>query len=131
MKKVVLSLAFAVALLGLTRPAAADVTVDLVAASQFEFPYFVAVVSAQGGTELSADLLVNDTALGAPAKVEKFEYSYLGRDITAFKIIYNASVVKPGDTVTAVVTDIDLSSATKTVACGAGIARARVTAICK
>jgi hypothetical protein len=106
-----------------------DVVVDLSGAIQFDHPHFVAAVIAHGGTDLDVDLLLNGVLLPAPAKVSRVEYDK--GNLTAWKIVYNGLVVKQGDTLTAVVTDVGGDSATKDALCGPGFVKLRQTALCK
>jgi hypothetical protein len=111
---------------------AAGVTVDVVAATQFDSGLFIALVTAHGANDLiDAQLVVNSTPI-VPASVT--EYSFDGprnTTVTLFKIVTYTNVVSPGDTLTAIVTDVSAASGTRTVACGRGVPGLHITSICK
>jgi hypothetical protein len=118
---------------GLVTPAlAADVNVVSVAASQFDSGFFIAVVTATSANPLiDAQLVVNSTPV-AGATVEAYAIDLPGSvDATVFKITATTKTVKPGDTLTAIVTDINATSATRTAVCGRGVPGLHVTSICK
>jgi hypothetical protein len=116
-------------------PASAGVvTVGSVTATQYEYPYFTALVQATGTTPLAdAHLVVNGTTVVQADKVEVIKLDPRGT-YSLWKIYkYSAGVVKPGDTVTAVVRDLDGESDDKLVPCGAGSSKrkSQETAACR
>ena len=94
------------------------VTVGSVTASQYEYPYFTAMVQATG-TALLADahLVINGTTVVQPDKVEQVNLDGRGTYVLWKIYKYSTGVVKPGDTVTAVVRDADADSDDKLVPC--------------
>ena len=110
---------------------AGDVTVDSVVAAQYGFGYFVAIVVAHGTADLvDVVLSVGNTAI---ADVNIHEYVLdPARNLTLWTIVKHANgVVKPGDHLTATVTDNGGGADDKTVPCGAGLPRLKQTARCK
>lgn len=116
-------------------PASAGVvTVGSVTATQYEYPYFTALVQATGTTPLvDAHLVVNGTTVVKADKVELVKLDPRGT-YSLWKIYrYATGVVKPGDTVTAVVRDLDGQSDDKLVFCGLGSTKkkSQETATCR
>ena len=116
-------------------PASAGVvTAGSVTATQYSYPYFTALVQATGTVRLAdVHLVVNGTTLVQPDKVEMVDLNGQGTYVL-FKVYkYATGVVKPGDTVTAVATDVDGESDDRTVPCGAGSTRkkSQETAACR
>ena len=110
----------------LTAPA-----VSVVAASQFDSGLFVALVTAYGPVDIiDAQLVVNNTTPIVPASVESYEAPG-AKNATLFKIVTYTGVVKPGDTLTAIVTDVSGAHATHAAICGKGIPLLHITSICK
>ena len=108
-------------LTGLAVPGwAGDVTVDAVIAAQYPFGFFIALVYAHGTDELlDVQLVANDLPI-VPDKVEAFSVDY-ANNATLWKIVkFAKDVVKPGDTLTAVVTDVQGGTGLGTAACGSG-----------
>jgi hypothetical protein len=122
----------AVLLGGIATPAAAaDVTVGAVAASQFDSGLFIALVTATGVTTLiDAQLVVNNTTPIVPAAVESYA---LGgpRNATLSKIVSYTKVVSPGDTLTAIVTDVNGTHGIRTVVCGRGLSAFHIVSVCR
>ena len=122
-----------VLLAGLVAPAfAADVNVVSVAASQFDSGFFIALVTATSANALvDAQLVVNSTPVTG-ATVEAYAIDLPGSvDATIFKITATVKIVKPGDTLTAIVTDVNANHGTRTAVCGRGINGLRITTICR
>jgi hypothetical protein len=109
----------------------ADVTVNTVVATQYAPGFFIALVYAQGAHDLiDAQIAVNNVVV-VPDKVEEYSASRPNNP-TLWKIVkYARDVVKPGDTVTAIVTDTEGNSNSRTVTCGRGIVKLGLTAICR
>ena len=128
---VVIAVLIAGLVAGLATPvAAADITA-VVAASQFSSGLFIALVSATGPSMLvDAQLVVNNTTPIVPASVES--YSLNGpRNATLFKIVSYTQVVKPGDTLTAIVTDVTATHGADSAVCGRGAPALHITSICR
>lgn len=129
---------FAVAALlasAMAMPAAAGVvTVGSVSATQYEYPYFTALVQAQS-TALLADahLVVNGTTVIQPDKVELVNLNGQGTYVLWKIYRYATGVVKPGDTLTAVARDADGDSDDRLVPCGPGSTKrkSQETAACR
>ena len=100
-------------------PASAGVvTVGSVTASQYEYPYFTAMVQATGTTLLAdAHLVVNGTTVVQADKVEQVKLDGTGTYVLWKIYKYSTGVVRPGDTLTAVVRDVDADSDDKMVPC--------------
>jgi hypothetical protein len=125
----------AVLALLLAVPASAGVvTTGSVSATQYEYPYFTALVQASG-TALLADahLVVNGTTVLQADKVEQVNLDGRGTYVLWKIYKYATAVVKPGDTLTAVVRDVDGDSDDRTVPCGAGSTKrkSQETAACR
>jgi hypothetical protein len=125
----------ALAAIVLALPASAGVvTVGSVTATQYQYPYFTALVQASGTTQLAdAHLVVNGTTVVVADKIEPVNMDGRGTYML-FKIYkYATGVVKPGDTLTAVVNDIDGESDDRLVPCGAGSTKkkSQETAACR
>ena len=103
-------------------PASAGVvTVGSVTATQYEYPYFTALVQASGTAPLvDAHLVVNGTTVVQADKVELVNLDGRGTYVLWKIYKYATGVVRPGDTVTAVARDTDGESDDRLVACGAG-----------
>ncbi|HEY2993877.1 MAG TPA: hypothetical protein VGM22_13750 [Methylomirabilota bacterium] len=132
-KRGVIVAVLVVLLAGLVAPAvAADVNVVSVAASQFDSGFFIALVTATSANALvDAQLVVNSTPVTG-ATVEAYAIDLPGSvDATVFKITTTVNTVKPGDTLTAIVTDVNASSGTRTAVCGKGTPGRHITSICK
>ena len=99
---------------------AGDVVVDAVYAVQYGFyPLFIALVYAHGDRPLvDAQLLVNGTVPILEDRVQKYVLDP-SRNATLFVIKkYGTTVVQPGDTLTALVTDEVADSGELAVPCG-------------
>src|ERR1051325_6436895 len=110
----ILTLVLLCALVTLATPALADdVTIDTFAAVQYSYGYFIAYVSAHGPAPLiDAHVLVN----GVPVVPDRVDQNIYGPSNnygiwTIYK--YASGVARPGDAVTAVVTDATLHSASR------------------
>src|SRR5437867_4759161 len=107
------------ALLSFAMPAAADeLTIDALAAAQYSYGYFIAYVSAHGPAPIiDAHVLVNGVVV-VPDRVDQHIYGPSNNFGVWTIYKYANGVARPGDVVTAVVTDMTLlPPATKTVAC--------------
>ena len=106
-------------------PASAGVvTVGSVTATQYEYPYFTALVQASGTAPLvDAHLVVNGTTVVQADRVEPVDLDRRGTYMLWKIYKYSTGVVKPGDTVTAVVRDLDGESDDRLVPCGPGSAK--------
>lgn len=117
--------------------AAGDVRVGTVSATQYDYPYFAAMVQASGTVELADVHLVVNADSGTPIVVQpdKIQASVMpGGTYVIYNIYkYATGVVRPGDTLTAVVRDADADSGDRTVQCGFGSTKkkSRETATCK
>lgn len=119
----------------LALPAAAGtVNVGTVTATQYEYPYFVAVVHASGTAQLTdIHLLVNGTTVVQPDKVQATAFDPNGT-FTSWTIYkYATGVVKPFDTLTAVVRDVAGDSGETAVNCTTGSTKrkSRENAVCR
>lgn len=116
-------------------PASAGVvTAGSVTATQYSYPYFTALVQATGTMPLvDAHLVVNGTTVVQADKVEMVKLDPRGTYVLWKIYKYAAGVVKPGDTVTAVVRDLDGDSDDRTIPCGAGSTKKKTqeTAVCR
>ncbi len=110
------------------------VTVGSVTATQYQYPYFTALVQASGTTLLAdAHLVVNGTTVVQADKVEQVNLDGRGTYVLWKIYKYATGVVKPGDTVTAVVSDLDGESDDHSVPCGPGSTKkkSQETATCR
>lgn len=127
--------ALALLLASLAVPASAGVvTVGSVTASQYEYPYFTAMVQASGTAQLvDAHLVINGTTVIQADKVEPVALDGQGNYMLWKIYKYATGVVRPGDLVTAVVRDIDADSEEKSIPCGAGSGKkkSQETATCR
>ena len=116
-------------------PASAGVvTAGSVTATQYQYPYFTALVQATGTIALAdVHLVVNGTTVVQADKVELVNLDRRGTYVLWKIYKYSTGVVNPGDTVTAVVTDIDGDSDDKMIPCGAGSTKkkSQETAACR
>ena len=116
-------------------PASAGViTVGSVTATQYEYPYFTALVQASGNIQLTdVHLVVNGTTVVQADRIEPVNLDGRGTYMLWKVYKYATGVVKPGDTVTAVVRDLDGDSDDKLVPCGAGSSKkkSQETAACR
>ena len=116
-------------------PASAGVvTAGSVTATQYQYPYFSALVQATGTVPLAdAHLVVNGTTVVQADKVEQVDLDGRGTYVLWKIYKYATDVVKPGDTLTAVVRDRDGDSDDKSVPCGAGSTKkkSQETAACR
>lgn len=116
-------------------PASAGVvTAGSVTATQYSYPYFTALVQASGTTTLAdVHLVVNGTTVVQADKVEMVNLNGQGTYVLWKVYKYATGVVKPGDAVTAVVSDIDGDSDDRIVPCGAGSGKkkSQETAVCR
>ncbi|HEX6083570.1 MAG TPA: hypothetical protein VF266_03535 [Thermoanaerobaculia bacterium] len=113
---------------------AGAVNVGSVTATQYEYPYFTALVQASSTTLLAdAHLVINGTTVLQADKVEQVNLDGRGNYVLWKIYKYAAGVVKPGDTVTAVVRDLDGDSDDRLVPCGAGSTKrkSQETAACR
>ncbi|HYK02223.1 MAG TPA: hypothetical protein VE974_10735 [Thermoanaerobaculia bacterium] len=133
MKRTLLAVPALLALFAL--PASAGVvTAGSVTVTQYSYPYFTALVQATGTMPLvDAHLVVNGTTVVRADKVELVKLDPRGTYVLWKIYKYAAGVVKPGDTVTAVVSDLDGDSDDRTVPCGAGSTKkkSQETAACR
>lgn len=105
--------------------------VSAVAASQFDSGLFVALVTAYGPVDIvDAQLVVNNTTPIVPVSVESYEAPG-AKNATLFKIVTYTGVVNPGDTLTAIITDVNGTHATRTAICGKGAPLLHITSICR
>lgn len=116
-------------------PALAGVaTVGSVTATQYQYPYFSALVQASGTVPLAdVHLVVNGSTVVQPDKVERVNLDGRGTYVLWKVYKYATDVVKPGDTLTAVATDLDGDSDDRNVPCGAGSTKkkSQETAACR
>jgi hypothetical protein len=133
MKRHFLAVSALLALLAV--PASAGVvTVGSVTATQYEYPYFTALVQATGTTPLvDAHLVVNGTTVVTADKIEPVKLDGRGTYMLWKIYKYATGVVKPGDTLTAVVRDLDGDSDDRLIPCGAGSTKrkSQETAACR
>jgi hypothetical protein len=110
---------------------AGEVTVDAVAAAQYRFGIFIALVHAHGARDLiDVQLVVNDTPIVAD-QVEEHDVDP-ANNTTRWKILrFAPDVVAPGDTLTAVVTDTEGDSGVREAACLTEYAGWSLAAVCK
>ena len=134
MKRQLLSL-LALALVLFALPASAGVvTVGTVTATQYEYPYFSALVQATSTTPLvDAHLVVNGTTVVQADKIEPVKLDGKGTYMLWKIYKYATGVVKQGDTLTAVARDLEGDSDDKLVPCGAGSSKrkSQETAACR
>ena len=130
-KSTLLAVLVTAVLVAVAAPAwATDLTVDVVAASQFDSGLFIAIVGAHGPNPIiDAQLVVNSTVL-VPDKVEDYSFDHT-RNVTLFKIVKYGQVAKPGDTLTGIVTDTLANHASHTSVCGRGLPALHITSICR
>ena len=110
------------------------VTVGSVTATQYSYPYFTALVQASSTSVLvDAHLVVNGTTVVQADRIEPVKLDGRGNYMLWKIYKYSTGVVKPGDTVTAVVQDIDGDSDDRLVPCGAGSTKrkSQETAACR
>lgn len=116
-------------------PASAGVvTVGSVTATQYEYPYFTALVQASSTTVLAdAHLVVNGTTVVQADKIEPVKLDGRGNYMLWKIYKYSTGVVKPGDTVTAVARDLDGDNDDRLVPCGPGSTKrkSQETAACR
>ena len=116
-------------------PASAGVvTVGSVTATQYEYPYFTALVQASSTTVLAdAHLVVNGTTVVQADKIEPVKLDGRGNYMLWKIYKYSTGVVKPGDTVTAVARDLDGDSDDRLAPCGPGSTKrkSQETAACR
>ena len=104
-------------------PASAGlVTVGSVTASQYDYPYFGAMVQATGTTYLGDVQLIVTSPTGTVTVVQPYSIERTNLDGYGYYVIYiireyAADVVKPGDVLTAVVRDQDADEGSKDVPC--------------
>jgi hypothetical protein len=101
---------------------AGTVSVMSMTASQYDYPYFGAMVTASGTSILGdAHLVVTHadgtTTVVVPDSIERTDLDTRGYYVTYIFRRYASGVVKPGDTLTAVVRDQDASDSSKSAAC--------------
>ena len=103
-------------------PASAGVvTVGSVTATQYDYPYFTALVQATGTTPLAnVHLVINGTTVVQADKVEQVNLDGRGTYVLWKVYKYATGIVRPGDTLTAVAHDMDGGSDDKLVPCRAG-----------
>lgn len=116
-------------------PASAGVvTAGSVTATQYQYPYFTALVQATGTIALAdVHLVVNGTTVVQADKVEPVNLDGRGTYMIWKIYKYATGVVKPGDTLTAVIRDTDGDSDDRFVPCGAGSTKkkSQETASCR
>jgi hypothetical protein len=106
-------------------PASAGlVTVGSVTASQYDYPYFGAMVQATGTTLLGDVHLIVTSPTGAVTVVQPDSIERTNLDGYGLYVIYQirkyaGDVVKPGDVLTAVVRDQDAADGSKDEPCAA------------
>ena len=113
---------------------AGAVNVGSVTATQYQYPYFTALVQASStATLVDAHLVVNGTTVVQADKVEQVKLDGRGNYVLWKIYKYATGVVKPGDTVTAVVQDLDGDSDDRLVPCGPGSTKkkSQETAACR
>ncbi|HYC88184.1 MAG TPA: hypothetical protein VEO54_03160 [Thermoanaerobaculia bacterium] len=113
---------------------AGAVSVGSVTATQYQYPYFTALVQASStATLVDAHLVVNGTTVVVADKVEQVNLDGRGNYVLWKIYKYATGVVKPGDTVTAVVQDLDGDSDDRLVPCGPGSTKkkSQETAACR
>ena len=103
--------ALAVVVAAAAVPASAgNVTVNSVNAVQYSYPYFFATVQASDTVPLTnADVhfVINGTTIVQPDKIEAVKLHPQSLYMLWKVYKYATNVVKPGDTITAVVSDVD------------------------
>jgi hypothetical protein len=110
------------------------VSVGSVTATQYEYPYFTALVQASSTVVLvDAHLVVNGTTVVPADKIEQVKLDGRGNYVLWKIYKYATGIVKPGDTLTAVVQDLDGDSDDRLVPCGAGSTKrkSQETAACR
>lgn len=110
------------------------VNVGSVTATQYEYPYFTALVQANSTAVLvNAHLVVNGTTVVQADKIEQVKLDGRGNYVLWKIYKYATGVVKPGDTVTAVAQDLDGDTDDRLVPCGAGSTKrkSQETAACR
>ena len=110
------------------------VNVGSVTATQYEYPYFMALVQASStATLVDAHLVVNGTTVVQADKTEMVKLDGRGNYVLWKIYKYATGVVKPGDTVTAVANDLDGDSDDRVIPCGAGSTKkkSQETAACR
>jgi hypothetical protein len=120
-------------------PASAGVTVGSITASQYDYPYFSAMVQATGTTVLGDIYLTATGPNGTVLLIQPDTIDRTNLDGYGLYVIYqirkynNPNVVNPGDTLTAVVTDQNGEHGEKSVLCVAPLTRKKTseTATCK
>jgi hypothetical protein len=121
--------------LALIAPAfAGDVGIDILSAAQYEYGYFFAYVTAHDTAPLVDAHLLVDGVLIVPDKVDQYASGPSnGFYYSTWKFYKNANdVVKPGDVVTAVVTDATGSTAQRNATCAASTKKkSDVSAFCQ
>jgi hypothetical protein len=113
---------------------AGAVNVGSVTATQYQYPYFTALVQASSTATLAdAHLVVNGTTVVLADKVEQVNLDGRGNYVLWKIYKYATGVVKPGDTLTAVVQDVDGDSDDQLVPCGPGSTKkkSQETAACR
>jgi hypothetical protein len=131
--------ALALVLLSAVPASAGVVTVGSVTASQYDYPYYGAMVEASGTTLLGDVHLTVTSPDGTVVVVQPDSIERTNLDGYGLYVIYQirkyaADVVKPGDVLTAVVRDLDASDGSKSVPCVAPSTRKKSsseTATCR
>lgn len=116
-------------------PASAGVvTVGSVTATQYDYPYFTALVQASGSAPLAdAHLVVNGTTVVQADKIEQVNLDGRGTYVLWKIYKYATGVVRPGDTLTVVARDLDGDGDDRSVLCGPGSTKrkSQETAACR
>lgn len=114
-------------------PASADVAVNSVTASQYDYPYFAAMVQATG-TTLLGDIHLTVTSpdgtvrVIVPDSVDRTNLDGYGLYVIYQVRKYAAGVVKPGEVLTAVVRDLNAIDGSRAATCVAPQTRKKSSA---
>ena len=126
-KSKLLAVGLAALLTGLAVPglARADIRVTVLAAEYNNSQLVAAVVAIATAGEDPSDW---DVALSVGGDAVE---DLIFKGARVWKIVASGDIVKPGDTLTAVVSDGGVEVGSDTARCGAGLPRLHITAICK
>lgn len=120
-------------------PAAAGVvTVQTVSATQYTYPWFGATIYAYGTVNLAdAHLVVQHTdgttTVVVPDQVSRYVLDGQGNYVQWNIVKYATGIVKPGDQLSAVVSDVEAATDNQTVPCVAGSTKkkSKESAVCR